>query len=109
MNFFNQLTFTPHSLFYAGIKERAWHRFENGYEVSVITEPTDSSKYELAIMYDDEIVYDVMIDGEVCDDTLRCLTAEDVDCIMKQVSELETRDTLVSDTDLAEQLLSGLQ
>lgn len=109
MNFFNQLTFTPLSFFYSGIKERAWHTFENGYEVSVITEPTNSSEYELAIKYDDKIVYDVMINGEVCDDTFRCLTAEDVDCIMKQVSELESRDSFESDLSVADQLLSGLQ
>ena len=115
LEFFDQLVFQPHpyssvfSIATDGIFRCSRHTFENGYEVSVITEPSDSSKYELAILYDDEILYDVVIDGEVCGDTLRCLTEEEVDCTMKQVSELETRDTSVTDTGLADQLLSGLQ
>lgn len=115
LSFFHQLVFTPHpyssvfSIAHDGIFETARHCFDNGYEVSVITEPMDSSKYELAIIYEDEIVYDVMINGEICDDVLRFLTEEDVECIMKQVSELEISDTSASDTPLAKQLLSGLQ
>lgn len=69
----------------------ASHTFSNGYGVSVITGEfaysTEDSPYEVAILYNDEIVYDTELTGDVIGHN----TEEDLDIILQQVEAFPPR------------------
>jgi hypothetical protein len=82
---FNDIQFQPHQHF-NGVK--SFTEFKNGYGVSVIrTEYSyggNRGLYEIAIMKNDEIVYDTPITNDV----LGYLTPEDVTVYMIKIQDL---------------------
>ncbi len=67
------------------------YEFKNGYTASVIQAPysygSNQGLFELAVLYDDELVYDTPI----TDDVIGYLTPEAVQEILQEISELPTR------------------
>lgn len=67
------------------------YEFKNGYTASVIQTPYsyggDQGLFELAVIYNDELVYDTPI----TDDVIGYLTPEAVQEILQKISELPAR------------------
>ena len=83
---FKDLVFEKHPV--ALLNSKAFHRFPNGYGVSVIDGDytyCDKGTYEVAIIKDGEICYDTPL----TDDVLRYQTPEDIDEILKEVESYE--------------------
>jgi hypothetical protein len=87
---FNDLEFRPHQNWEGVI---ATHKFGNGYSASVIKSEHSyggrDGKYELAVIYGNEIVYDTPI----TDDVLGWLSEEDVTDAMERIANLPARET----------------
>ncbi len=87
---FNDLKFNEHRHRSGGIHAR--HTFDNGYSVSVIRSQYsyggESGKYELAVLHNDNLIYDT----PVTDDVLGWLDEDDVSEAMAKVQALPPRE-----------------
>jgi len=78
MERFYALKFEPHP-FTHGVAAKM--DFPNGYTASVVSYGGDQGLYELAVMRDDEVVYDTPITSDV----LSHLTPEEVDKVLGDI------------------------
>ena len=90
MERFKALDFQPHQI---GNGVRAVMKFPNGYEASVInvldgSYGANDGLYEIAVMYDMEIVYNT----PVTDYVLGFLSESDVDEVLGRIFDLPAKD-----------------
>ena len=79
--------FVPHM----GLGLRARVNFDNGYAASIVTGiGLDQNRYEIAVLYNDDLVSDT----PVTDDVVAGLKREEVDAVLDQIAALPAREVM---------------